>query len=64
MHAKALRGRGRKRPDWVIALYSDFYDKFHMVRRPGVKMPASVLKQVAHQFFKQASNDTIYELDY
>jgi hypothetical protein len=40
MHAKALRGRGRKRPDCVIALYSDLYDEFHKLRRLGVKMSA------------------------
>jgi hypothetical protein len=60
MHAKALRGRGRKRADWVIALYSDLHDAFHMLRRLGVKMSASVLKHVAHQLLKQADNDSIY----
>jgi hypothetical protein len=60
MNAKALRGRGRKRADWVIALYSDLYDEFHKLRPLGVKMSASVLKQVAHQLLKQVSNDNIY----
>jgi hypothetical protein len=60
MHAKALRGRGRQRADWVIALYSDLYDEFHKLRRLGVKTSVSVLKQVAHHFVKKLSNDTIY----
>jgi hypothetical protein len=60
MHAKALRGRGRKRADWVIALYSELYDEFHKLRCLGVKLSASVLKQVAPQLHKQGSNDTIY----
>jgi hypothetical protein len=60
MHAKAFRGRGRKRADWVIALYSDLYDEFHELRRLGVKFSASVLRQVAHQLLKQGSNDTIH----
>jgi hypothetical protein len=62
VHAKALWGRGRKRADWVIALYSDLYDEFHKLQRLGVKMSASVLKQVAHQLLKEANNDTIYGL--
>jgi hypothetical protein len=60
MHDKVLRRRARKRADWVLALYSDLYNEFHMQQRLGVKTSASVLKQVAHQFLKQASNDTIY----
>jgi hypothetical protein len=60
MYAKAFRGRGRKRADWVIALFSDLYREFRKICRLGVKISASVLKQVAYQLFEQASNGSIY----
>jgi hypothetical protein len=60
MHAKALRGRGRKRADWVISLYYDLYGEFHNLRRLGVKMSSSVLKRVAYHLVKEANNDTFY----
>jgi hypothetical protein len=53
-----LTGSSRCTPICTTSLIS--YDEFHKLRRLGVKISASVLKQVAHQLLKQASNDTIY----
>jgi hypothetical protein len=44
---KVSGGRGRKRAQWVTALYDDLFDEFRTLRRMGCKLSTSVLRHVA-----------------
>jgi hypothetical protein len=44
---KVSSGRGRKRAQWVTALYDDLFDEFRTLQRMGCKLSTSVLRFVA-----------------
>lgn len=51
---KAGPGRGRKRAEWVKALYSELSLSFRCVRRAGVKVNGTVLRAIASNIIQEA----------
>lgn len=54
---KAKPGRGRKRAQWVSALYEDLRDEFDRLRKLGVKFNMVTLKHLALDLLQNSSND-------
>lgn len=57
---KALAGRGRKRAEWVTALYEDLRADFERLRSAGVKFDSSILRMHALRMIVDARNDSKY----
>lgn len=57
---KALGGRGRKRAEWVTALYEDLRIDFERLRSAGVKFDTSMLLTHAVMMIIEAESGSLY----
>lgn len=57
---KAVKGRGRKRAEWVNDLYRDLLSEFERVKALGVKTSPSLLRSMALALIEKAAADVSY----
>ena len=57
----AQKGRGRKRANWVRALFMDLRSEFERLRSAGLKFSASVLRDHAVMMISQAAVGSSYQ---
>ena len=57
VYIKARSGRGRKRATWVSTLHDDLLHDFERLRKTGMKINATLWRQLALHLIGQSSND-------
>lgn len=60
-HIKSLRGRGRKRSQWVLDFYCDLLNEFERLTSAGMEMSTHILRIITIDLINNAPSSCSYD---